>query len=347
MGRKQRLRAVVLAAGRGERLRPLSEWVPKPLLPVVGRAAMVHTLSQLASAGVEAVAINLHYRGEDIRKQLGTEFEGLPLTYSLEPELLGTLGAMIPLQEFLRPADLVLVINGDSVCRWPLRRLVRRHQRRGNFATLLLSKRANAREFGGGVVVDRAGRIRSFRPFGKTDGSLRRRVFCGAHVFQPEVLEGIDKQPADFITDLYERQLEQGQKIGAVETTRRWHDLGTPRRYLRASKDWARGQFPTRLFRSKWISSSARVSGKAEISRSVVEAGARVEAGAHVQGSLLLPGARVPKGCRVVKCILGFDVVLAAGTTVESRLVTPATATTEPRHDDSVVSGLVFSRMNR
>ncbi|MGB5889587.1 MAG: hypothetical protein WBH75_06385, partial [Thermoanaerobaculia bacterium] len=64
-------------------------------------------------------------------------------------------------------------------------------------------------------------------------------------------------------------------------------------------------------------------------------------------GSLLLPGARVPKGCRVVKCILGFDVVLAAGTTVESRLVTPATATTEPRHDDSVVSGLVFSRMNR
>ena len=84
MGKKQRLRAVVLAAGRGERLRPLSEWAPKPLLPVAGRAAIVHTLSQLAGAGVEAVAINLHYRGEDIRKRLGTEFEGLPLTYSQE-----------------------------------------------------------------------------------------------------------------------------------------------------------------------------------------------------------------------------------------------------------------------
>jgi mannose-1-phosphate guanylyltransferase len=336
MGKKQRLRAVVLAAGRGERLRPLSEWAPKPLLPVAGRAAIVHTLRQLASAGVEAVAINLHYRGEDIRQQLGTEFEGLPLTYSVEPDLLGTLGAMIPLQEFLRPADLVLVINGDSVCRWPLRRLVRRHQRRGNLG-----------EFGGGVVIDRAGHIRSFRPLGKSDGSMKRRVFCGAHVFRPELLEGIDKQPADFITDLYERQLEQGQQLGGVETRRRWHDLGTPKRYLRASKDWARGSFPTRLVRSKWISSSARVSGKAEVSRSVVEAGARVEAGAHVQGSLLLPGARVPKGCRVVKCILGFDVALAAGTSVERRLVTPATATTEPRHDDSVVSGLVFSRMNR
>ncbi|TNF73561.1 MAG: NDP-sugar synthase [Acidobacteria bacterium] len=347
MGSKQRVRAVVLAAGRGERLRPLSEWAPKPLLPVAGRAAIVHTLSQLAGAGVEAVAINLHYRGEDIRERLGTEFEGLPLTYSLEPELLGTLGAMMPLEEFLRPADLVLVINGDSVCRWPLKRLVRRHQRRGNLATLLLSKRANASEFGGGVVVDGAGQIRSFHPLGKSDGSLKRRVFCGAHVFSPELLAGIDKQPADFIADLYERQLEQGQKLGGVETSRRWHDLGTPKRYLRASKDWARGQFPARLWRSKWISSSARVSAKADVSRSVIEAGARVDAGARVQGSLLLPGARVPRGCRVVKCILGFDVTLAAGTAVERRLVTPATATTEPRHDDSVVSGLVFSRMSR
>ena len=347
MGKKQRLRAVVLAAGRGERLRPLSEWVPKPLLPVAGRAAIVHTLSQLAGAGVEAVAINLHYRGEDIRKQLGTDFQGLPLTYSMEPELLGTLGAMIPLQEFLRPADLVLVINGDSVCRWPLRRLVRRHERRGNTATMLLSKRADASEYGGGVVVDRAGQIRSFRPLGKSDGSMRRRVFCGAHVFGSELVEALDKQPADFITDLYERLLEQGQKLGGVETSRRWHDLGTPKRYLRASKDWARGQFPARLFRSKWISSSAGVSGRADVSRSVVEAGARVEAGAQVQGSLLLPGARVPKGCRVVRCILGYDVTLARGTAVERRLVTPATATTEPRHDDSVVSGLVFSRMSR
>jgi mannose-1-phosphate guanylyltransferase len=347
MGKKQRLRAVVLAAGRGERLRPLSEWVPKPLLPVAGRAAIVHTLSQLAGAGVEAVAINLHYRGEDIRKQLGTEFQGLPLTYSMEPDLLGTLGAMIPLQEFLRPADLVLVINGDSVCRWPLRRLVRRHVRRGNIATMLLSKRANASEYGGGVVVDRAGQIRSFRPLGRSDGPMRRRVFCGAHVFGPELVEGLDKQPADFITDLYERQLEQGYKLGGVETSRRWHDLGTPKRYLRATRDWARGQFPARLFRSKWISSSAGVSGKADVSRSVIEAGARVEAGAQVQGSLLLPGARVPRGCRVVRCILGYDVTLARGTVVERRLVTPATATTEPRHDDSVVSGLVFSRMSR
>ena len=90
----------------------------------------------------------------------------------------------------------------------------------GNLATLLLSKRADAKEFGGDVVVDRAGQIRSFRPLGTSDGSMRRRVFCGAHVFAPELLEGIDKQPADFIADLYERQLEQGQKLGGLETSR-------------------------------------------------------------------------------------------------------------------------------
>lgn len=347
MGTKQRVRAVVLAAGRGERLRPLSEWLPKPLLPVVGKAAITHTLSQLAAFGVEAAAINLHYRGEDIRRRLGSDFEGLPLTYSPESELLGTLGAMVPLAEFLRPADLVLVVNGDSLCRWPLRRLVSRHQRRKDLATLLLSKRAEIGEFGGGVVVDGEGCIRSFRPPGRSDASERRRVFCGAHVFRPSLLEGVNKQPADFISDLYERLVERGEKVGGLETARRWHDLGTPGRYLRAARDWARGQYPVRLFRSGWISPSARVSAGAKVSRSVVEAGARVEAGAHVQGSLLLPGASVPRDCRVVGCILGFDVTLAAGTAVERRLVTRATVTTEPQRDDSVVSGLVFSRLER
>ncbi len=66
---KLRLRAVVLAAGRGERLRPLSEWAPKPLLPVGGRPVVGYTLSQLASAGAEAIAVNLHYRGEEVRRR--------------------------------------------------------------------------------------------------------------------------------------------------------------------------------------------------------------------------------------------------------------------------------------
>src|SRR5215470_4807101 len=163
-----RIRAVVLAAGLGTRLRPLTDLTPKPLLPVRGVPILGHTLARLAAAGCEAVAVNLHYLGDQIRKRFGDAHAGMPLTWSEEPEILGTLGALHPLKEFFAPADLVLLINGDSLCRWPLRRLVRRHlaahQANGAQATLALASRPDPAEFGGGVGIDPAGRIQSFRP---------------------------------------------------------------------------------------------------------------------------------------------------------------------------------------
>src|SRR6187402_2776161 len=120
---RPRLRALVLAAGRGERLRPLTATLPKPLLPVAGRPLLAWTLERLRAAGCEAVAINLHHLGGQIREQFGDRFRGLPLVWSEETELLGTAGALPPLREFLSAADRVLVVNGDSLCRWPLETL--------------------------------------------------------------------------------------------------------------------------------------------------------------------------------------------------------------------------------
>jgi len=122
-----RFRAVVLAAGFGRRLRPLTDWLPKPLLPVCGKPVVLHTLEALAAAGCEATALNLHHLGEPIRRRLGDDFEGMPLTYSEEPEILGTLGALYPLRDFIAGAEHLLIVNGDSLCRWPLAGLLRRH----------------------------------------------------------------------------------------------------------------------------------------------------------------------------------------------------------------------------
>src|SRR5687768_17720631 len=94
-----RLRALVLAAGLGTRLRPLTDVAPKPLLPVTGMPILGHTLQQLAAVGCEAAAVNLHHRGDQIRQRFGDSFAGMPLIYSEEPELLGTLGALHPLKD--------------------------------------------------------------------------------------------------------------------------------------------------------------------------------------------------------------------------------------------------------
>src|SRR3954465_14925759 len=123
----RRIRAVVLAAGLGTRLPPLTRPTPRPLLPVRGVPILGHTLARLAAAGCEAVAVNLHYQGDQIRQRFGDSHAGMPLTWSEEPEVLGTLGALRRVKKFFAPADLVLLVNGDSLCRGPLRKLIRKH----------------------------------------------------------------------------------------------------------------------------------------------------------------------------------------------------------------------------
>jgi len=331
-----RLRALVLAAGLGTRLRPLTDDLPKPLLPVLGQPLLGLTLRRLAAAGCEAAAINLHHGAGQIRRAFGSEHAGLPLIWSEEPQLLGTLGALGPLAGFFAGADLALVVNGDSLCRWPLAELLARHLATGALATLLLAARADPADFGGGVAVDRTGKLLWLRPGGapgdlggqakgispppgrRTRGT-RRRVFAGAHVLSRRLLQRIAADPApapaDFVRDLYEPLLaDQPGCLDSLTTGRRWHDLGTPRRYLAATLDWTGA-------RGLWISPAATVAPTATVRRSSLEAGARVAAEVIVEDSVLLPDARVGAGCEVRDSILGPGVELPAGNHVTSQIV--------------------------
>lgn len=318
-GAEPRLRALVLAAGLGTRLQPLTDEVPKALLPIAGVPLVELTLARLAALGCEAVAINLHHLGGAVRTALGDEFRGLPLTYSEEPHLLGTLGALAPLREFLGAAEVVVIVNGDSLCRWPLGRLVRRHLRSGARASLLLARRALPAAFGGGVGVDGDGRIVSFRAGGLAIAPAERRlVFAGAHALAPDLLAAVGERPADLVTDLYEPLLAAGSPLQGVETGRRWHDLGTPRRYLEGLLDWIRGPWP---WRRSWISPEATVAAGARVRRSLVEARARVEAGARLEEAVVLPGARVGRGAELRRSVLAFGTALPAGARVENRVI--------------------------
>lgn len=338
----------MLAAGRGNRLRPLTDFLPKPMLPVAGRPIAGHTLAALAAAAVEAVALNLHHMGEEVRRGFGGAYAGLHLTYSEEEVLLGTLGALGPLEPFLAPADLVVVVNGDSLCQWPLEELVEHHRDSGADATLLVTKRAAPEAFGGGVGIDGAGRVVGLRPGREFGAATRRRVFAGAHVFAPDLLAAARGgfaagRPADFVTDLYEPLLAREGHLEVLESGRRWFDLGTPERFLRGVGEWSRRGWRRRLLHRPWVAPGAEVAAGCELTGSVIEAGARVESGAVVEHSVLLPGARIGRGARVVESIVGFGARLGAGSTVERRVVTPARPGVAPRESDSVMGGLVYS----
>lgn len=343
-----RLRALVLAAGHGSRLRPLTDAVPKPLLPVAGRPILVWTLDRLAGVGCEAVAINLHHEGEQIRQAVGRTYSEMTIHYSEEERLLGTLGALGRLREFLSAADLILVVNGDSLCRWPLHRLVRRHQRRNAQATLLLTRRPDPLAYGGGVGIDREDRVISLYAGDEERGRVEHRfVFAGAHVLSPSLLPRVEERPADFITDLYLPLLGEGARLVGVPTGRRWHDLGTPRRYLAGALDWGRGPLPGRLWRHTWVARGALVDGRSQLRQCSVEREARVEAEARLERVVLLPGGRVGRGSVVREAIVGFGAVLPAGTWVTRRMIMPQRKGVRPEPGDTVVGGMIYRPLDK
>jgi mannose-1-phosphate guanylyltransferase len=355
-GRGPRVRALVLAAGYGTRLAPLTDALPKPLLPVRGRTLVELTLERLARAGCEAAAVNLHHLGGAIRDRLGASYHGLPLTYSEEPEILGTLGALAPLADFFAGCDAVVVVNGDSLCRWPIARLLRRHRARGAAATLLFAAGAPPALYGGGVAIDREGRVVSFRqgspeggaaaPAGGPGPRLRRRVFAGAHVLSPELLARAPERFSHVVYDLWEPLLGEGARLMAVTTRRPWYDLGTPRRLRDAAIEGGAGLKATRWLARTWVASGARVDRAARLRRSVVEAGAEVAAGARLRRTLLLPGARVGAGAALDGCVVGFGAEVPPEARVRQRMICRRTAGGSVPEGSSIVGDLVYAPLD-
>jgi NDP-sugar pyrophosphorylase family protein len=141
--------------------------------------------------------------------------------------------------------------------------------------------------------------------------------------------------------------LEKGERIGSVITSRRWHDLGTPQRFLEAVLDWAHADWPERLWRRSWIAQGVVLGAGAKVRRSAIEGGVRVGEEARIERSVLLPGARIGKGCVVREAILGADAAVPAGTWVERRIIMPQVAGFAPGLDDSVVGGAVYTPFSR
>ncbi|MGH9381780.1 MAG: sugar phosphate nucleotidyltransferase [Thermoanaerobaculia bacterium] len=340
----QALGALVLAAGEGRRLEPLTAEIPKPLLPVLGRSILEHTLDTLVDAGVRTLAINLHHLGERIAERIGPAFRDIPIHYSPEPQLLGTGGALVPLRELLAPADTVVVVNGDSLCRWPLAQVLRQHHKRRPDATLLLSRRADPARYGGGVGVDRDGRVVSLLP-GESFGEVRRRrVFAGLHLLHPALLARLPPGPSDSVRDLYRPLLAEGRTLLGVESGRPWLDLGMPGRYLAGVLGAAARSGGNRLQPGgNWVAADARVGRGARLRRVVVEAQAEVASGARLERVLVLPGARVPGDAVLREVIVGPGAELPDGTVIAGQLITRQLPGVLPPVRSSRLAGLVYT----
>lgn len=187
------MRGMILAAGLGTRLRPLTERVPKPLVEVAGHPLIAYPITLLRAAGITEIIVNLHHLGELIRRTLGDgSAYGVTLSYSEESPILDTGGGIKRAEPFLR-GDTFVVINADTVIDVSVKDVVAWHRRHGALATMVLRPDRDAERYGK-IEIDAESRIRRFlgRPT-KVDLPLSGFMFTGVHVFEPQVFDYMEE----------------------------------------------------------------------------------------------------------------------------------------------------------
>jgi NDP-sugar pyrophosphorylase family protein len=219
---------MILAAGFGRRLRPLTDRVPKPLIAVGGKPLIVYSLALLRAAGIHEVIINLHHRGDEIRAALGNGAAyDMSICYSEEEPILDTGGGIKQAQPFLGGGRFV-VLNSDSIMELDLARVVEWHQAHGALATMVLRPDRDAARYGI-IEIDAAHRIRRFlgQPATVEGGPLTPLMFAGVHVFEPDVFEYMPTGAFGINRQTYPAMLAAGRPLVGYRFDGYWRVLDT------------------------------------------------------------------------------------------------------------------------
>ncbi|MFO1519347.1 MAG: nucleotidyltransferase family protein [bacterium] len=234
-------KAMLLAAGLGERLRPLTLTLPKPLIPVAGRPLIEYNLALLKKFGVREVMINLFHLGDKIRDSLGDGSKyGLSINYSEEKTLLGTGGGAKAAEKFFGQETFYL-LNADILIDLDLKALFDLHVLTKATATLALhpSKRSDIRNW---VFVDGQNRIREIGETAPVSPPVRPMIFTGVQILGPDVLQTLPPTGKSCIVqDAYLPLLRRGKTLSGYVTNAYWRDLGTPERYEEVKKEFEKG----------------------------------------------------------------------------------------------------------
>ncbi len=235
---------MILAAGLGTRLRPLTDTMPKPLLPVGGMPILVWNLLLLRAGGIREVIINLHYLGSMIEEALGDGSSwNMKISYSHEPELLGTGGGLKAAERFFE-GESFLVMNGDTLIDLDLPAFLNFHCAQGGVASLVLRDDPRAAQWGA-VETDLDGRIFRIngrgREEGRSNSAVTLRMFAGVHILHPQLFRDEPVGKPFSIIDSYTRTLSEGSRIFGFVHAGYWSDIGTLERYSQAQADLEAG----------------------------------------------------------------------------------------------------------
>ena len=330
------MQALILAGGAGTRLRPLTETVPKPVLPLAGRPHIAYVIDWLERHGVDDVVVSSGHLAGGVREAL-RELEGVSIRYAEEPDARGTAGAIRFAEDLL--GERFLVLNGDILCDLDLTAMISQHAQTGARATIALYPVEDPSAYG---LVRRKpdGAITDFLEKPDAAEIDTDEINAGAYVLERSVLDLIPPDAEVSIErEVFPRLVGEGLYGRRLEGY--WIDIGTPEHFLQANWDILERRVETvtgerldddgvLIDEGVELAASATLAGPAVLARGVsVAPGARVgpravlgqnssvAADTVIEGSVLLPGCRVDDGAKLREAILSAGVEVAAGASVE------------------------------
>ena len=295
------MRAIVLSAGYGTRLWPLTEDRTKPAIPILGKPLVGYVAEYLAGYGIDEIVVNLHHRPESVHRALGDGSRfGVKLHYVEEPEILGTSGALDNTREFFENETFV-VVNGKIITDIDLNAALETHRSSNAIATLVLLPNARRERFS--VVETEDGRIKGFAgmPIDSGAGPVPL-MFTGIHILEPRILEYVPRGVfSDSVVHVYPKAIANGEILAAHVASGKWRELSTLKRYLDISVE---------------LLSEA---GKTFIAGPNTS----ITSSATVSDSVLWDNVKVDEGAHVSRAVLADNVKIEANQTIENAVVVP------------------------
>lgn len=234
------MKAIILAAGFGTRLKPLTNKVPKALLPVSGVPLIYYPLQTARAAGITDIVINLHHLGEQIEKKLGDGRNwGLKISYSWEKTILGTGGGIRKSSELCNSSPL-LVINSDILIDISLKEVIRFHKARGGIATMVVRHRPPESRH---TPIEMEGdRVLKITRGESTNRNRQAYYFTGVQIIESQLIDLLPEGPSCIIEGGYQRALSAGKSVHGMIHGGYWNDLGTPDSFQTAEQDLTAGR---------------------------------------------------------------------------------------------------------
>jgi NDP-sugar pyrophosphorylase family protein len=315
------MKAMILAAGYGTRLRPVTYTMPKPIVPLAGRPLMGWAVEALLAAGISDFVVNLHHLPEPVEHYLRDRYAGRArFEFSFEREILGTGGGVRKVRTLLEKDPEFFLVNGDTVQFPPYDALRAARGSRDALAALTLRHPPEGDRFTPVYFEDDA-----ITGFGRGTGEAL--MFSGTHLISNRIFNYLpDKDFSGIVDEVYQPLIDSGrERIGGVVDDRLWFDIGTPQRYMTASRTlldlMVRGQLAvpnaTRIVGDSLIHETANVTGT--MSRSI--AGERSVIEGAITDTVVWDNCRIGRGAKLNGCIVAHGVEIASGVELRNVLI--------------------------